>query len=351
MPKNSHEANNEFTFSDIAPHMWSHLLSNDYLSPEDTARLACTNRFFNHELRQANQCFRMKALQQAVLDGDIPVMDRILDAHSELLLQEPEQKNVIQSQLTRKKVFGEVPFTMALKTRQVKVIKAMLPYIRNIENGRQQALVLWDSFDLLPVKKPYPFKSLIDVIAQEPFLNGGNGKLSDATEQALKAFRDSVTPQEVIVLQDDYDLLGHLDSAVMVLEEHHLPITKFTFYAVRVIGTLQSLLQREHAQVQCHGLWKVLMDNEEPNSKEALDLTMHGLSFYHPVREYRLGVDIFCGYRGDVCRFPGPHDAKLHVYYEKLIAASTNELTQLKSQLRREVLDEGYLKCGRSTRG
>ncbi len=159
-------------------------------------------------------------LQQAVLDGDIPVIERILDVQPELLLQEPKRVNVIQSELTWKKVFGEMPFSMALKTRQNKVINAMLPYIGSIDNGQQIALALWNAIDELPVKAPYRFKSLIDVIATETFPNGFEGKLSDASAQALKAFKDSVNPQEAIALQDDYDVLWHLVLAFKAYAKH-----------------------------------------------------------------------------------------------------------------------------------
>ncbi len=266
------------------------------LPTEAMGRLSQTCTLFHTSLQETMRTIK---LQQAVLDGDIPVIQRLLNAQPELLLQEPRRKDVIQSQLTWKKVFGEMPFAMALKTRQNKVIKAMLPYIRNIDNGQQKALALWGEIDELPVKDFYDFKSLINVLAQETFPNDFEGKLSDATEQALEAFKDSVNPQEAIALQDDYDVLGHLISAFKAYEKHFDLFNNWDqrdLYAVQVIGELQSVLYREDAEVQCHGLYDVVERNEEPNSDRARDLKLRGGErFYRAGSSSGLGVDFMCG--------------------------------------------------------
>ncbi len=269
------------------------------LSNEAMGRLSQTCRLFHASFQET---MRTIELQQAVLDGDIPGIQRILNAQPELLLLEPKRKHVIQSQLTRKKVFGEMPFAMALKTRQNKVIKTILPYIAKIDNGQQKALALWDEIDMLPVKAPYHFKSLIDVIVQETFRYGFGGKLSDATEQALKAFKDSVNPEDAIALNDDYDVLGHLVSAAKAFKKH---IDQFTnreqraLYAIRVYGFLQFVLQRENGEAHCHGLSFVAC-GEKPTSDRARNLELiEGEAFFRGNGEAGLGIDFWCGRLGD----------------------------------------------------
>ncbi len=249
------------------------------LSLQDIGRLSQTCTLFHAS-------FQENMLQQAVLDGDIPVIKKILDVRPQLLLQQPKRENVIISKLTRKKIKGEVPFAMALKTRQIDVIKVMLPYLRKVDKGQEKALALWDEIDTLPVKSPYDFKSLIEIIVQETFENSNEGKLSDATEQALEDFRNSVLPVDTIALDDDYDVLGQLYSALkayvkyffifMTKTEHH------DLYCTRVYGFLQSLLQRENAAVFCHGLHGVVERGEAPASIRAVELRLvSGESFYH----------------------------------------------------------------------
>jgi len=279
------------------------------LSNEAMGRLSQTCRLFHASFQET---MRTIELQQAVLDGNIPVIQRILDIQPELLLQEPKRRDVIQSQLTEKKVFGEMPFAMALKTRQNKVIKAMLPYIGKIDNGQQKALALWDAIDMMPVKAPYDFKYLLDVIAQETYPNGFEGKLSDATEQALEAFKDSVNPQEAIDLKDDYDVLEHLNSAYKAFDSHFNQHANWQtwgqmgIYATRVLGELQSVLQRENGEVYCHGLYEVSVKNEKPTSDRARDLKLRGGdAFYRGRGGQGLGIDIYCSFGEGVAWGPG----------------------------------------------
>lgn len=269
-------------------------------SAQDLSRLSQTCTLFYTFFPQ--ETMKTIKLQLAVLDGDIPVIKNILDVEPDLLLKEPKRKNVIKSKLTWKKVFGEIPFTMALKTRQNKVIEAMLPYLSKIDNGHQNALALWRAFERLPVKAPHDFKSLIDVIARETFPNGEKGQLSDRTLQALIAFENSVKPQEAIALQDDYNLLEHLFLATKACREElkRFGTSQHLLYVIQVIAELQSVLQREHAQVHCYGLFRVVEDNKEPNSERAENLKMNGnVDFYRAGSLQGLGVDCFCSGFGD----------------------------------------------------
>ncbi len=305
------------------PHVLENSVNNGYLVPEDLASLSSTNRFFNLFLKKSNRSGRvrvLKQLQEAILDGDIPLIKSLLNAHPRLLLMKQEEYNEIESQLNLKKVIAEIPFAMALKTRQVEVLKVMFPYLEKIEQGHETALELWEDIEKLPVKNPYDFKSLIETISREEFPNrfyrnlkdmihkmgtippnDVYGKLSEATEKALETFRNSVLPEEAIALEDDYDMLDMLDqlsSAPKASAEHFEQFTleHFDFYFIRVFGFVQTLLQREDAAVFCHGPLDVFDRNNLPTSERATKLKLKSDdSFFHGKEPHvGLGFKFFC---------------------------------------------------------
>ncbi len=255
MPRNR----NELSLQDVIPFFFPHSSAEECLNSKDLARLARTNRFFNQHLQQANQLGRMKVLQQAVLEGNIPLIQKILMAHPTLLLQEPEKRNLIQNPLTKKKIIGEIPFAMALKTRQNTVIEAMLSYLKQIENGQERALQLWEEVENIPPEEPYDFDALMVIIAQEVFPNGAMGDLSFETEQAVDAFYNSFSPIDAIALNDDYDVLVQLlsmkNAFIKYFDRLDEPQRKLYHLVFRF---LQSLLQHEDGMVFFKGVYETV---------------------------------------------------------------------------------------------
>ena len=129
---------------------------------------------------------------------------------------------------------------------------------------------------------------MIEVIAQETFPNGTDikAKLSDKTEQALTAFRETVLPEQAVALSDYYDIEELLKAAFKPYEKYFSTLNgdkvwkQRSVYCVKVIGFIQSLLSPEDAKVLCQGLYNVVERSEQIGERAASLKLLDNVLFY-----------------------------------------------------------------------
>lgn len=326
------------------PHALSHCQQKGYLQAGDFARLAQTSRFFNLYLKDINQINKVQltqTLQQAIIDANLHQIRYLLEEYPSLLFVKPDQETVVESQLTWKKFIGEIPFVMALKTKQVAVIEALLLYLENIESGQERALEFWDIVDNIPAKQPYDFNSLLSLIKEE---NPIHPTPSFETEQALTNFRDSLLPAKPIKLDEDYDPLKNLYEACLAFSIffNRLSREQREFYSTYVYGFAQSVLYPEHSKNFDHRL-----NLEQGYTEQTLatvdKFEQKSLPFFYrssPLSKSGLGFDYFaCTYEEENNILNRKMSHKTQLMVNGLINARDQHINQLKKQLQKGLLE------------
>lgn len=274
------------------------------------------HQFFKEDLKER----AIKAFLQAVIDDDREKVLLMLDKHPELLLQLPNEKLIIKSRHTWQQFYAEDALIMAVKRKQIEMIKIILPYYDKLPQtdevkiAKAKAMSAWTNYDirinvrgkysiLVPPEYDNFMQSLVDAFLQESFPNGTalNSKLSDLTEDALRNFRNRMLPLSPVKLDDYFDPELMLYVAYRAYEYNRdlfKTCIQRDHFCVKVIGFIQSVLSPETAKIFCEALQGVV-DKNKPISDcaKSLKLTYSKLSFYRSSQfsTTGLGFDYLCG--------------------------------------------------------
>lgn len=166
---------------------------------------------------------RLQQLLQAVVDDQFEQAKYILDSNPNLLLAEPDEKQIIQSQYTWQKFYAENALIIAAKRGQLEMIELMLAYLDKrpykksalkIKNHALTKLAFIYEYKEeeqgnihIPRKYIALFESIINTITKKTFSHGDaiSDRFSDATEEALSQFRNQVLSKEPIKLDDSFN--------------------------------------------------------------------------------------------------------------------------------------------------
>jgi hypothetical protein len=275
----------------------------------------------------------LMTLWQAVIDDDRELIKRILDEKPELLLIDPPQDFVIESQLTWQKIYAENPLTMAAKRKQIKMIELLLPYYdrlpqtESVMKAKEKGLSAWVYYEivknnqgkdeiLIPQEYADYALALINVFSQETFPNGIPGEndipmtveFSEETEGALNQLFNKLLPEHAVKLDDCFDM------ELLLLAVYKSYVKNFNLFqnwkqrdafCVRVIGLIQCVQSPETAKIFCEDLDGVVSAQQKGQEKEISEQAKghklkDGATFYRLCRESLagLGFNFLCGIFG-----------------------------------------------------
>ena len=240
----------------------------------------------------------MPLFLSAIIDDNRDAVTEMLMQCPELLLLDPQQFMIkpIQSQYTWQTFKPMNPLVFALARNQVEMIKVMKPFMDQlVEQGSDEKIqALWQQAEQIRKiqqhrAKSFNFKQLIEVLSHETFANGTGmqNPLSEATENALKEFRNTVLPQANITPFNYYDIEQLLLTAMQAYDTHFDDFggehqwDRRDQYWVKVIGFIQSLLSPEDAKVWCEGIYYVANDTDRQISERAAVLFFRGAQNFY----------------------------------------------------------------------
>lgn len=326
----------------------------------------------------------MEEFLQAVVDNDRDKVARFLSYHPELLLIEPTpyvtDDFIIQSKLTWQIFHAEDALTMAVKRKQLKMIKLLLSYYDKLDQTEE---VLASKHKSLSAWQPYPIKkywrkndeidiprdyiilaqSLIEIFKSETFPHSVPRwehdkryvELSEKTESALASLLDFLVPKVAVTLDQRVDeelfllaLYKEFDKQIDVSSQDQ-DVQRFDTFCTRVIGLTQSAIAPETAEFFCRGLFYEMVKINGVGvaiSDHATEykLKTDSIPFYRASRDLRsgMGFDYSCEPNGYILNSP------FNVYlanrrrlpsnvFEKVMLIKNREL----EKLLRPKLDQG----------
>lgn len=232
-------------------------------------------------LKQLRSEKLMPDFLQAVMDDDQKKVREILDDNPELLLTKPSQNLVIESKFTWQKFYAEPALDIAVKRKQIKMVKLLLSYYDKLEQTediireRANALSKWsfckvrrniydDKNEIVVNREHYKYAlSLIDVFAHEKFPNGIDPdgfevKLSEKTELALSdLYNTKLFPKSPVKLDDYIDVELFLWTLYIAYRDNPRAFQndcQKDAFCIFVIGLAQSALTPEIAKIICQSL-------------------------------------------------------------------------------------------------
>lgn len=267
---------------------------------------------------------------QAVIDGDEKTVAELLDKNPELLMVKPPKDLVIESRHTWQRFNPEDALLMAVKRKQLGMIKLLLPYYDKPEqteeviNAKERALSAWSFYEMhmnnqneeeivIPREYVSYANALVDVFTRETFPNGIPGlngnpwymRLSDETELALTSLFNRLLPEKAVNA-------NYLDVELALFTAYKIYGAKFnTFqnwvqrdaFCVRVIGLIQGVLAPEEARIVCGGFlnfMRALRNKQEPEiSEKAAEFKLKdSTDFYRDSRlsHSGLGFEFLCAF-------------------------------------------------------
>ncbi len=250
---------------------------------------------------------RMPKFLHAIADDDRKTVKEMLDVNPELIVIEPPKRLEIESKLTWNKFYAEKAFTMAIKRKQLEMVKLMLPYLDQIENSKAEVLAEWvvppiadDIEASIPVEYGIYLKSLVNVFAEERF---SDCKLSQKTEAALHSLFNMLLPKKAVKLDDYIDVELFFLAACLAYRNNDKAFQnqhQRNAFCIRVIGLIQSVLPPETGKVFCQGLYYVVKENRKISARaDSLKLS-DDMPFYRSSLQPRvgLGFDFMAGNAG-----------------------------------------------------
>jgi hypothetical protein len=285
------------------------------------ATLSNTCRHFHSLFKEplSDRAQILASLYQAVIDDNREQVKKILNARPELLLIDPAENFVIESQCTWQKMYAENALVMAAKRRQIEMIKLLLPYYDKLSqtdavvNAKAKGLSAWVHYEIdenadeivIPEKYVKYAKNMLDVFCKETFPKGVPGQnnipmnveLSEETEEALKSLFNNLLPKHAVKLDDYFDVELLLLAVYKAYCDHFTQFNNWEqrdTFCVRVIGLIQGVQSPETAKIFCKGLEAVVAALEKGQeiklSKNACEHKLQGGEAY-----FRIGRDSFIG--------------------------------------------------------
>jgi hypothetical protein len=289
------------------------------------------------------ECVTFKIFLQAVIDDDVEMVKKCLDAEPELLLIEPDKNFMIESNLTWQRFYAENALMMAVKRKQIKMVELLLSYYDKLEQTKdvikqkRDALLSWSPYKMqintkgeneiaIPQEYLIYAQSLADIFAEEIPTHGGKrysfiNNFNEKTELACSSLFNILLPKSGAIHLDDYLdpelFLLALSKACWNNKPSGFRNDARVAFCIRAIGLVQSVLPPETAKIFCENSYRVLypkktlcyfeIPREISARAQSLKLRPNKIykskeekSFYRSSRESRsgLGFDFYCGDRG-----------------------------------------------------
>lgn len=205
---------------------------------------------------------------QAVIDDDHKTATNILALKPKILSEKISKKFFIQSQLTWQRFCMEDPLMMAVKRKQLKMIKFLVDNI-DIDNT-VNALSAWESYQIenskIVISEVYGnyAKHLIDIISQENFPHLEFKQFNNETKFTLSLLRNFLFPNKAVKLDNYFNIELLLLAVYKTFLENfdNLTLQQQIICNIRLVGLIQSALSPETAKVLCSGFGSNLMQDQ-----------------------------------------------------------------------------------------
>jgi len=321
-PDAKREPQSDLAYLPKVPSAVHKTLIHSYLENQDRASLSrsCFDLYSIYQPDLTKQ--RLQQLLQAVIDDKREQVKQILDENPRLLLEEPHQTLVIESQYTWQKFYAENALAMAAKRKQIEMMEVLLPYFDKLPPSarvlqtKTDALAKWSFLsdykeDKGEISIPHEYtlylQFLIDVFVRENFPNGHYtaAELSEETTAVLNQFRDILLPRNPVRLNDYVDPELFLYAAYKTYEENFdrfLNWHQLDFFCVKIIGFAQSLVTPETAKTICEGLSAVVENKKAISARAASHKLLMGEDFYRPGRDVVSGLGVEYVVGGPGCK-------------------------------------------------
>jgi hypothetical protein len=310
---------------------------------------------------------------QAVIEDDVVIVKKCLDAEPELLLEKPDDDLVIENHLTWQKFYAESALMMAVKLKQIKMIRLLLSYYDklpqtvDIIKSRTEALSAWKLYtlenhfvmgvDMVVIPSEYAayVQSLIDVFKEETFPNGVPGVndvrlnvlLNEKTELALSFLLNLLVPKNAVKLDEHIDVELLL---LVIFDVYDLDLDLFfnndvnRVYPIctRVMGLNQSALTPETGSLVCDGLFGVMQAIEKGKERElGAEALLHklkdGKALHRTGRESRVGAgfEFWCDVQGTAetqAMFISARSLQIRLFWENYLKQKQQAFEILRSR-------------------
>lgn len=304
------------------------LLVRRYLSLQDASRLSQSCQLLWRQVKPELDIKQVQVFMQAVIDDDRDTVRVLLELNPALLLAEPNEM-VIESQLTWQRFYAETALAMAVKRKQIEMIKILLPYYDKLvaacvtpeqkeEMTTAKALEMseWQEYEIkvnevdendadevefvIPPAYADIIQNLINVFSQEALPEDSPEKhLSPTAEAALTQLFNMLLPEQAVKLDDYFDIELLFYAVCKMYDEQFNVFADWNqreAFCIRVMGIIQSVLPPETAKVLCEGLYYVMGENR-PIGVLAVSLKLKGgQPFYRSSRDSHsgLGFEYLC---------------------------------------------------------
>lgn len=343
----------EIFLSDLPTDIFTYAMPTAGISEQQTMALMRTlsrtcirlHSFFQTPLNN----YAVQVLSQAVIDDDRELIKKILNGNPKILLLTPNV--VIESKLTWQKFYPANPLAMAVKRKQIKMIQLLLSYYDKlpqteaVQSIKNNALTAWSRVKIndetkiiIPQEYTSYMQSLIDLFIQanipDPTIT-----LNEDSESALDIFRQKLLSREPIKLDHypDVELLLLAAYQTYLANQHAFQSWNQAYaFCIRVIGSIQSVLNPETAKIFCEGICNVVKALDYGKDLEISELAKKhklkgGQSFYRTARDsqHGPGFDYFWGILGLTFCFPSAELALHFDYLAKIYIAKATAFEQL----------------------
>lgn len=211
------------------------------------------------------QAETLERLLQAIINGDKQSIHRILSTNPELLIEDPKDNLIINRKMSGQSFFAELPLKMAVKSRQVDIVKILLQYFEtlettNIADGKIHALNQFKppfivGKNMSPFVSPnqkirYAEKmdSIVESILRETYLDPDTKQLIIGVRLKLDHFQNAILRKEAMSLDSLCDIEELLFSAYEAYVDYFYEFQneqQRALFCTHIIGFLQNLLSRE----------------------------------------------------------------------------------------------------------
>lgn len=304
------------------------LLARRYLSLQDASRLSQSCQLLWRQVKPELDIKQVQVFMQAVIDDDRDTVRVLLELNPALLLAEPNEM-VIESQLTWQRFYAENALAMAVKRKQIEMIKILLPYYDKLvaacvtpeqkeEMTTAKALEMseWQEYEIkvnevdendadevefvIPPAYADIIQNLINVFSQEALPEDSPEKhLSPTAEAALTQLFNMLLPEQGVKLDNYFDIELLFYAVCKMYDEQFNVFADWNqrqAFCIRVMGIIQSVLPPETAKELCEGLYYVI--ENRPVGELAASLKLKGgQPFYRSSRDSYsgLGFEYLCG--------------------------------------------------------
>jgi hypothetical protein len=248
----------------------------------------------------------LQKLLQAIVDDDRTAAQKIVNAHPELLLEEPADKKIlfIESKYTFQRFLTEKALVMAQKLHRLEVTKILVAAFEKLEasqvvgktDAKDEKSALQTQWVLSPYdeKQKLANQKLREQYRRDYLVPLANTFMADPCNQSINSETKILInelcrillPEHPVNIDFYIDPEQFLAAAYETYDAYFNRMTNKQFYrfAVCAIGLAQSLISPELAKAYCHpsGFYNYALDRTLPFDHLAMDLRRYTGSLFYP---------------------------------------------------------------------